>query len=149
MSSQILAEATRKNQLPGTTPVCNQFKKGGICRRNFCKYRHISKEQEDAEIVEIIQNCNQRKQQIVINNNINDAQLISLGPINGILRRNGVNFEEYQENGLPLVKRRFLSSQEQEILTCDIIETNQAQPIFKGYFAGNCPSPMLRGVDAR
>lgn len=31
MSNQILAEASRKNQLPGIQPVCNMFRKG-ICR---------------------------------------------------------------------------------------------------------------------
>lgn len=61
MSHQILAEATRKNQLPGTPPVCNQFKKG-LCRRTHCKFRHVTREQEEQEILELIQ-INNRKQQ--------------------------------------------------------------------------------------
>lgn len=71
MSNQILAEATRKNQLPGMQPVCNLFRKGA-CRRTFCKYRHITKEDEDAEIMELIQNNNRNK--FSVNNNFNEAQ---------------------------------------------------------------------------
>nr|CAI5834111.1 unnamed protein product [Callosobruchus analis] len=74
MSTQILAEATRKNQLPGIPPVCKQFKKG-ICRRNVCKYRHITKEQEETEIVAMIQN----KQTADINDNPTEIQFDSLG----------------------------------------------------------------------
>ncbi|KAJ8960660.1 hypothetical protein NQ314_006052 [Rhamnusium bicolor] len=148
MSNQILAEATRKNQLPGTPPICNQFKKG-LCRRTFCKYRHLTKEQEDTEIMELIQNNTQRKHPVVLNNNVNESQFVTLGSLNGVLRRNGVSFEDYTDSGLPLVKRRFLSTQEQEVLTCDLIEPNGTRPVFKGYFAGNPPSPMLSRVDAR
>lgn len=70
MSNQILAEATRKSQLPGTPPVCNQFKKG-ICRRAHCKFRHITKEQEEKEIMDLIHNNVQRKK----GNTIQESQL--------------------------------------------------------------------------
>lgn len=39
-------------------------------RRSFCKYRHITKEEEDAEIVELIQNNNRTR--FVVNNNFNE-----------------------------------------------------------------------------
>lgn len=84
MSNQILAEATRKNQLPGTQPVCNQFRKG-MCRRSFCKYRHITKEEEDAEILELIQNNSVNKQRLeqAHVNTIRDTQIAHLLPSNG------------------------------------------------------------------
>lgn len=141
MSNQILAEATRKNQLPGTPPVCNQFKKG-FCRRTNCKYRHITKEQEETEIMELIQNNTQRKHNFIPNNN-NKAHIMNS---NG-LRRSGVNFEEYIDNGLTLPKRRLL--QEADLLN-DLthpLEPNR-QRVFKGYFAGTPPPPMLSRVDA-
>ncbi|XP_050302641.1 zinc finger CCCH domain-containing protein 10-like [Anthonomus grandis grandis] len=122
MSNQILAEATRKNQLPGTPPVCNQFKKG-LCRRSHCKFRHLTKEQEEQEILELIQNNMQRRQDPV-----------------GVtaLRRSGVNYDEYQENGPPVVKRRFLTS--------DLINNRELESrsrVFKGYFAGSPPPGVL------
>lgn len=153
MSNQILAEATRKNQLPGTPPICNQFKKG-LCRRTFCKFRHLTKEQEETEILELIQNNTQRKHtNLLRNNNATESHFVTVEAVNGVsaaevLRRNGVNFDEYKDSGLPLVKRRLISTQDQEILTCDIIE-DRTRPVFKGYFAGNPPSPMLNRVDAR
>lgn len=83
MSNQILAEATRKNQLPGNIPICNQFKKG-LCRRNFCKYRHLTKEQEEAEILELVQNNSQRKNPVIMSNNnsFNESQLVTLSSLN-------------------------------------------------------------------
>lgn len=73
---------------------------------------------------------------------------VSLVNILGTIRRNGVTFEEYAEDGLPALKRRFLDTQDSELLSCDILEQNR--PIFRGYFAGNPPSPMVRAVvDAR
>ncbi|VEN52928.1 unnamed protein product [Callosobruchus maculatus] len=144
MSTQILAEATRKNQLPGVPPVCKQFKKG-MCRRNVCKYRHITKEQEETEILAMIQT----KQTAEINDNPAEIQLDSLGAFgatNGGIRRNGVDFEEYKDNGLPCPKRRFLPPQEQDVLQ---YEVNQSKPLFKGYYTGSPPSPILNRVDAR
>lgn len=82
MSNQILLEATRKNQLPFTPPICNQFKKG-ICRRTFCKYRHLTKEQEEAQLMELIQNNSQRKHNAVTNNCINESQYASTPIENG------------------------------------------------------------------
>lgn len=85
MSNQILAEATRKNQLPGTQPVCNQFRKG-MCRRAFCKYRHITKEEEDAEILELIQNnlVNKKRLEPTHVNNLHESQIAQhLLPSNG------------------------------------------------------------------
>lgn len=68
--------------------------------------------------------------------------------LSGTIRRNGVSFEEYAEDGLPALKRRLLAAQDAELLSCDILEQNR--PIFRGYFAGNPPSPMVRAVvDAR
>ncbi|KAG5883042.1 hypothetical protein JTB14_010431 [Gonioctena quinquepunctata] len=149
MSYQILVEATRKNQLPGILPVCNQFKKGQ-CRRSGCKFRHITKEQEDAEIREMLQNNAHKQPPILVNNNVNEAQLITLASLNGALRRNGVSFDEYAGEGLPFLKRRLLSTQEQEFVPCEVLEANGVgRPVFKGYFAGNPPSPMLSRVDAR
>ncbi|XP_045472349.1 zinc finger CCCH domain-containing protein 10-like [Harmonia axyridis] len=54
MSNRVLVEAARKNQIPGILPVCNEFRKGH-CRRNNCKYRHVTREEEEAEILEFIQ----------------------------------------------------------------------------------------------
>ncbi|CAG9864371.1 unnamed protein product [Phyllotreta striolata] len=153
MSNQIIAEATRKNQLPGVPPICNQFKKGQ-CRRTFCKYRHITKEQEEVEIAEFVQNTAQKKPNnpIVFNNNNNnnlaEAQLVTLESL-GVFRRNGVSFDDYKEDGLPLIKRRFVTQQEPEII-CDLMDNSAAsRPLFKGYFAGNPPSTMLTRADAR
>lgn len=71
-----------------------------------------------------------------------------MGIISGTIRRNGGSFEEYAEDGLPVLKRRFLATQDAELLSCDILEQNR--PVFRGYFAGNPPSPMIRAVvDAR
>lgn len=81
MSPQIIVEASRKNQLPGSIPVCKEFKKG-LCRRNFCKYRHITKEQEEAEILEMIHNNNNRKNSVILTNT-NESQLIPIGSLNG------------------------------------------------------------------
>lgn len=90
MSNQILAEATRKNQLPGTQPVCNQFRKG-TCRRSVCKYRHITKEEEDAEILELIQNNSVNKQRLEQThvNNLHESQITHLLPSNG----NQINYD--------------------------------------------------------
>ncbi|CAH1105876.1 unnamed protein product [Psylliodes chrysocephalus] len=152
MSHQILTEATRKHQLPGTPPVCNQFKKGQ-CRRAVCKYRHITKEQEEAEIVGIVQNGVQKTppQVIFSNNNGNglaETQLVALESLGGVLRRNGVSFDEYKEEGIPLIKRRFIATQEPEII-CDIMDRNGTGSVFKGYFSGNPPPAMLSRADAR
>lgn len=87
MSPQIIVEASRKNQLPGSLPICKEFKKG-LCRRKFCRYRHITKEQEEAEILEMLQN-HTRKNQIILTN-ANDSQLLTIGSLNGEL--NCVNF---------------------------------------------------------
>ncbi|CAH0557447.1 unnamed protein product [Brassicogethes aeneus] len=147
MSNQILAEATRKNQLPGTPPVCNQFKKGQ-CRRNFCKFRHITKEQEDTEIMELIQNNIQRKSQVVTVNGLSESQLNVINITSGLQRRNGVSYEEYQDVGLSLPKRRFLSPHDDlEINASD--QTRLRSIGFKGYFAGTPPPPMLSRADAR
>lgn len=83
MSNQILAEATRKNQLQGTPPICNQFKKG-LCRRTFCKFRHLTKEQEEAEIVELIQNNTQRKHSNLSRNNVNESPFVAVASINDV-----------------------------------------------------------------
>ncbi|CAH1117999.1 unnamed protein product [Phaedon cochleariae] len=148
MSCQILTEATKKNQMPGALNICNQFRKGQ-CRRSNCKYRHITKEQEEAEVMELIQNLPQKQVPVVLNSNVNEGQIITLGSLNNVIRRSGVNFEEYQDEGLPLLKRRFITAQEHEILPCEIIEPSQARPVFKGYFAGNPPSPIWNRIDAR
>lgn len=83
MSPQIIVEASKKNQLPGIVPICKEFKKG-LCRRNYCKYRHISKEQEEAEILEMINNNNNnnRKNPIILTNN-SESQTIPIGSLNG------------------------------------------------------------------
>lgn len=147
MSNHILAEAIRKNQLPGSLPICNQFRKGS-CRRQFCKYRHITREEEEAEIIEMIQNNNSKKG-FCVNNSLNESQLIT--SVNGFPRRT-IPFEDYEDCGLPLPKRRFLSAPEAEIISnggdLHSVETNRIRPIFKGYFTGNPPHAMLSRVDA-
>lgn len=143
MSNQILAEATRKNQLPGTPPICNQFKMG-LCRRVHCKFRHVTKEQEEQEILELIQNNLQRTQ----GSNGYESQVVGLGSHNGIHRRNGVSYDEYQDSGLPLAKRRFAVAE--EILNRELqLEADRIRPVFKGYFAGNPPPGVLNRVDTR
>lgn len=81
MSPQIIVEATRKNQLPGSTPICKEFKKG-LCRRNFCKYRHITKEQEESEILDLIHNNNNRKNPINLTS-ATESQIVPIGSLNG------------------------------------------------------------------
>ncbi|XP_044266760.1 zinc finger CCCH domain-containing protein 10-like isoform X1 [Tribolium madens] len=148
MSNHILAEATRKNQLPGAQPICNQFRKG-LCRRSFCKYRHLTREEEDAEIMELIQH-NNKKNLICINNPLTESQVMNT-PSNGLHRRNPISYDEYEDCGLQLPKRRFIA--EPEILTnggeLHSVEPNRVRAVFKGYFAGNPPPPMLSRVDAR
>ncbi|CAG9832441.1 unnamed protein product [Diabrotica balteata] len=148
MSSQILAEATRKNQLPGSPPVCNQFKRGQ-CRRPYCKYRHITKDQEEAEIAGLVNVEPKKVQSIVLTNNMSEPQLVTLESLRGVFRRNGITFDDYKDEGPPVVKRRFITTQEPEIVACDIVETSTTRPLFKGYFAGNPPPPMLTRADAR
>ncbi|KAF7279448.1 uncharacterized protein LOC143202322 isoform X2 [Rhynchophorus ferrugineus] len=143
MSNQILAEATRKNQLPGTPPICNQFKKG-FCRRAHCKFRHITKEQEEKEILELIHNNMQRKQG---NNHLQESQFVGTASLNGLHRRSGVSFDEYKDSGLPLAKRRFAAAE--ELLTRELLEVDRVRPVFKGYYAGTPPPGVLNRVDAR
>ncbi|KAK9888423.1 hypothetical protein WA026_000671 [Henosepilachna vigintioctopunctata] len=79
MSNQILAEATRKNQLPGMHPICNQFRKG-LCRRNNCKYRHLTKEDEEAGIMGLIHSNN------LVNVQMNFSQEVqNVATLNGYL----------------------------------------------------------------
>ncbi|CAG9768611.1 unnamed protein product [Ceutorhynchus assimilis] len=144
MSNQILAEATRKNQLPGSAPICNQFKKG-VCRRTHCKFRHITKEQEEQEILELVQNNIQRKQG---NLNAPESNFSGVGSLNGAHRRNGVSYEEYQDSGLPLAKRRFAAAE--EMLNRELqLEADRTRPVFKGYFTGSPPPGVLNRADAR
>ncbi|KAL1514164.1 hypothetical protein ABEB36_003469 [Hypothenemus hampei] len=144
MSNQIFAEATRKNQLPGTQPVCNQFKKGQ-CRRTHCKFRHVSREQEEQEIMELIQTNIHRKQGSI---NVHESHLNGIGSLNGIHRRNGISYDEYQDSGLPLAKRRFAAAE--EMLNRELqLEADRTRPVFKGYFAGSPPPGVLNRVDTR
>lgn len=144
MSNQILAEATRKSQLPGTPPVCNQFKKG-LCRRANCKFRHVTKEQEEQDILELIQMNIQRAQGN--NNNGYESQFVGLGSLNGI-RRNGGNYDDYQDSGLPLAKRRLTVAE--EIISRELSrEVDRVRPVFKGYFAGSPPPGVLNRMDTR
>lgn len=140
MSNQILAEATRKNQLPGIQPVCNLFRKGS-CRRTFCKYRHITKEEEDTEIMELIQNNNRNK--YGANNNFNESQF-HLTP--GVIRKK--HFDETNDFMQPTIKRRFISNESDFIDNLAAEDPNRLGNVFKGYFAGN-PPPMLSRLDAR
>lgn len=143
MSNQILAEATRKNQLPGVLPVCNLFRKG-TCRRTYCKYRHITKEEEDAEIMELIQNNNRNK--FCINNNFNDSQLHLPGRI--LRKKQFDDTNDFVQQPLP-PKRRFISNEPDFMDNLDGDDPNNPmRNVFKGYFAGN-PPPMLNRLDAR
>ncbi|XP_023014165.2 uncharacterized protein [Leptinotarsa decemlineata] len=149
MSHQILVEATRKNQLPGRLPICFKFQKGQ-CRGVGCQFIHMSKEQEAAEICNIVQKHPHSPTTVLLNNNLEETQLIPIENLNGCTRRPGVSFDEYAGEGLPFVKRRLLTTAEQEFVPCEVLETNGvARSVFKGYFAGNPPSPMLSRVDAR
>ncbi|XP_056648962.1 zinc finger CCCH domain-containing protein 10-like [Diorhabda sublineata] len=156
MTPQILSEVTLKNLLPDPPPVCDQFRRGQ-CRRSNCKYRHITKEQEEAEIV----NGEHQKQRSLLydndNGNIAEPQLVPLESVRGILRRNGVSYDEYKDDGLPLIKRRYAAMSEQEMISCDFLESRLG-PYFKGYFAGvppqgyfagNPPPHMLARANAR
>ncbi|ENN79961.1 zinc finger CCCH domain-containing protein 10 isoform X3 [Dendroctonus ponderosae] len=139
MSNRILAEATRKNQLPGAPPICNQFKKG-LCRRSLCKFRHVTREQEEQEILGLIQNNIQRKQ-----SNVAAPEVHSIGV--PVLRRSGASYDEYQDSGLPLAKRRFAAAE--EMLNRELqLEADRNRPVFKGYFAGSPPPGVLGRVDA-
>lgn len=142
MSNQILAEAFRKYQLPGVQPVCNLFRKA-ICRKPYCKYRHISKEEEEAEIMELIQNNSRNTIGV---SSFTESQ-INFALNNG-LRRNGVHVEE-DDFGPSLAKRRLLSSEPDfgENVITQI--PNRIRPVFKGYFASNPPPPILGRMDAR
>ncbi|XP_017771070.1 PREDICTED: zinc finger CCCH domain-containing protein 10-like isoform X2 [Nicrophorus vespilloides] len=143
MSNQILAEATRKNQLPGINPICNSFRKG-TCRRTYCKYRHISKEEEDSEIMELIKNNSTLKSRsqsniVLINEPTNR---IYDGTINN---RRVYHFEEVDDLSPSLPKRRLISSG----LDCqETIQHEIARRQFSGYFAGSPPS-LLSRLDAR
>ncbi|XP_060518009.1 uncharacterized protein LOC132696900 [Cylas formicarius] len=141
MSNQILAEATRKNQLPGVPPVCNQFKMG-LCRRANCKFRHVTKALEEAEIMELIQNNVQRKQ--ANNNNNEPSQFVGgAGNRNGFGKRPGT-FDH--DLGIPFAKR-LSAGAEIDLIARDLyVETDR--PVFKGYFAGTPPAVLSR-VDAR
>ncbi|KAF2880175.1 hypothetical protein ILUMI_25976 [Ignelater luminosus] len=150
MSNQILAEATRKAQLPGTHPVCNQFRKG-MCRRTVCKYRHISKEEEEAEIMDIVQNNSNNRNRFdlpnfIVNNNNNNGMEGSQSKVlitsNELSRWNGIHLDD-AEVGPPAAKRRFIPNDIEYIEN----DCTRRRPLFKGYFAGN--PPMLSGVDAR
>ncbi|XP_066155391.1 zinc finger CCCH domain-containing protein 10-like [Euwallacea fornicatus] len=147
MSNQILAEATRKSQLPGTPPVCNQFKKG-LCRRTHCKFRHVTREQEEQEILELIQNNIQRKHHSGIiheSHSVNESERIFP---TAILRRNGPSYDDYQESGIPLAKRRLVVAE--EMLNREIqLEADRNRNLFKGYFTGSPPLGVLGRVDAR
>lgn len=67
----------------------------------------------------------------------------------GTHRRNGVNYEWYQDSGLPLVKRRLAAAAE-ELLSRDChLEPDRSRGVFKGYFAGSPPPGVLSRVDAR
>lgn len=140
MSNQILIEATRKNQLPGIQPICNLFRKG-TCRRTFCKYRHISKEEEDAEIMELIQNNGRNK--FGLNNNFNESQF-HLTP--RLIRKKP--FNDPNEFIQPVAKRRFIPNEHEFIENLDNDDPNRMPNVFKGYFASN-PPPMLNRLDTR
>lgn len=140
MSHQILAEASRKNQLPGLPPICNQFRKG-MCRRSNCKFRHLMPEDEEAEIIEMIQ----RQTNPV--GEISEMALTPVQTINSCQRTNQI-LGEYIECGPPIRKRRMVDNS----ITSNYypVDINRNRTVFKGYFAGNPPTPILNGmVDAR
>ncbi|KAJ3653454.1 hypothetical protein Zmor_012704 [Zophobas morio] len=151
MSNHILAEATRKNQLPGAQPICNQFRKG-LCRRNYCKYRHLTREEEEAEILELIHN-NNKKNMICISapGPLTESQVMNTS--SSLHRRGTIGFDEFEECGIQLPKRRFITPPEPEIITngdLHPVDANRMRPqVFKGYFAGNPPPPILSRADAR
>ncbi|XP_065164154.1 zinc finger CCCH domain-containing protein 10-like [Atheta coriaria] len=138
MSIQVLTEATRKNQLPGIHPICNSFRKG-TCRRTHCKYRHISKEEEDAEIMRLIKN-NNRNHVVPSTPLVMDAQPTQIYESATILGRPVQSLEELDEYGPTAAKRRYISngldSPELHGLHC-----NRG---FKGYFPGNPPQVLSR-----
>ncbi|XP_018318899.1 zinc finger CCCH domain-containing protein 10 isoform X2 [Agrilus planipennis] len=150
MSNQILIEATRKCQLPGLQPICNQFRKG-MCRRAFCKYRHVTKEEEEAEIIEVLQTNNNNKRKfdppvvglIQTTNNNTTPVGTPFNQAKGILQNGGLQFEKFDDCNPPLQKRRFIPPISIELLDNDI---NRRRPFFKGYVAGN--PPILTGLDA-
>ncbi|KAJ8966894.1 hypothetical protein NQ317_003928 [Molorchus minor] len=141
-----------------TLNFCHDYQ-NNVCPRGHCKFIHCTPEEvEDykrtgemsnqilAEATKKISYQAHRLFAISLERVfVEGLFFISLGTVNGLLRRNGVNFEEYQNSGLPSIKRRFLTTQEQEIL----VEPDRSRPVFKGYFAGNPPSPILSRVDAR
>ncbi|KRT79501.1 hypothetical protein AMK59_6385, partial [Oryctes borbonicus] len=145
MSNQILAEASRKNQLPGIQPVCNMFRKG-ICRRPVCKYRHITKEEEECEIMELIRNNSNHKTRFLFNNNFQESQLNHFNGVTDISRQIRLNFDDGDYEPLP--KRRFCSGTdytENGILSPDF---HRKKAAYRGYFAAN-PPPMTGHLDGR
>lgn len=138
MSNQILVEASRKNQLPGIQPICNLFKKG-VCRRQTCKFRHITKQEEDVEIMELIKS-NQNKKRPHSEIQISESHVsFAVEPINFV---EGVTRYIVDDDALFPHKRRFVTSN-----GIDFSPEIQTRNTFTGYCAGNPPT-MIR-LDAR
>lgn len=138
MSNQMLVEASRKNQLPGIQPICNLFKKG-VCRRQTCKFRHITKQEEDVEIMELIKS-NQNKKRPHSEIQISESHVsFAVEPINFV---EGVTRYIVDDDALFPHKRRFVTSN-----GIDFSPEIQTRNTFTGYCAGNPPT-MIR-LDAR
>lgn len=116
-------------------------------RRTSCKFRHITKEDEESEIKEMIQNNSNRMgllpslplPTIGLNGN---SKLLAAAATVGYLSRADPLLDDC-DFGPPLAKRRFLPADLEYIEN----EAQKRRAFFKGYFAGN--PPMLNGVDAK
>ena len=111
-------------------------------RRAICKYRHITKEEEEIEIMEFIRN------NTIHRNKFNDVQETCVGHVNvgNVTRLSSCNFED-SEFGPTLAKRRYYGIHDFGD-SGFISELNRKPTPFRGYFAGNAP-PMLGQLDAR
>lgn len=57
-----------------------------MCRRAYCKYRHLTREQEESELMELIQNNtqnSQRKHNVPMANSFVESQFASTPIENG------------------------------------------------------------------
>lgn len=121
-----------------------------VARRTTCKFRHITKEEEESEMKEIM-HTNARMGLVPpfplgppSLSNGNSKLFAAAATVNSFFgARADSLLEDCSDFGPPLAKRRFMSAD----LEYMEAEAQKRRAFFKGYFAGN--PPMLSGVDAR
>lgn len=130
------------------TPVLPQNE--NVVRRTTCKFRHITKEEEESEIKDIM-HTNARMGLVPpfplgppTLSNGNSKLFAAAAAVNSFLgARADSLIDDCSDFGPPLAKRRFMAAD----LDYMEAEAQKRRAFFKGYFAGN--PPMLSGVDAR